>query len=971
MASQFSKEITLQQCSSNCNFSFADFVDVDLDGDIDFLPVEYRSKSIMYMENNGKGQFGTPKTILSNLPTLKSYLFTDWDFDGDMDIVTGYEALNKIVLHVNKGNFQFEPEIILMENIDLFNGSLHVEAEDLDADGKKEFVFSIYSTNGLHFIDVVHQDSVSVNKVLTNVKGSHRTKIYDMDQDGDFDVLNEPTGLESVFFVENDGTGQFNNYFPIATFNTNEYATTFDVGDLDLDGDIDLITGNYTSAIQVHFNDGQMKFTKVHVGSHKNPHVVLSDIDGDGDLDVYVDNTAVSPATSSINIAFWRENYGKGNFGPAQTIIPVESDPYIMHVADLDGDGDDEIIAVSDIKDRIYYYKNLFRTPYLEGLVFEDLNMNQIRENEEEKIFGHFLKITPEPVATVLSDNGYYKYYLDKGVYKISPKEDACYMLSGLSEMIIQIDTANQYRDVAVTRNSSKNHFGSYIHSGFTRCGFEVPVYLITKNEGCLPGRASTKVCFDSLATFISSDIAFSSVDGNCYTWESDSLDVQQSSKVTMILKIAGEEHIGEQIEIPVITKGIHEELMPADTTVFRSTINCSFDPNDKTIHPDRGGSRNVLKREPILYTIRFQNTGTDTAFQVEIRDRLSDQLDINSLQLIDQSHPGDVLWNTIDKKLKVTFRNILLPDSTTNYERSQGYLSFLIKAKDNLLNKSTITNMAEIYFDYNKPILTNLAKVRVVDAFTCADSIDHHGRDIFPLNYSILTKDNTCHNSLDGNIQIDFSKGLPPYQVNDSIVVETYELHSLPEGVYSFIVADSGNCNDTLTVIISTPDTLEATYIVNPTSGLGIHDGKITIQTIAGGTPPFQIYVNGILSPGYEIKNLQAGSYELKILDNNDCEFNATVEVGESVDTENTDIQSHPVISPNPMRDILEISIPNGSWKDGHYALYDVMGRLIYKNKWSSLTSSSLNAKINLGVFAKWGLFFRHEKRNGRSLFM
>lgn len=66
---------------------------------------------------------------------------------------------------------------------------------------------------------------------------------------------------------------------------------------------------------------------------------------------------------------------------------------------------------------------------------------------------------------------------------------------------------------------------------------------------------------------------------------------------------------------------------------------------------------------------------------------------------------------------------------------------------------------MAEIYFDYNKPILTNLAKVRVVDAFTCADSIDHHGRDIFPLNYSILTKDNTCHNSLDGNIQIDFLK--------------------------------------------------------------------------------------------------------------------------------------------------------------------------------------------------------------------
>ena len=634
-------------------------------------------------------------------------------------------------------------------------------------------------------------------------------------------------------------------------------------------------------------------------------------------------------------------------------------------MADLDSDGDDEIIAISDIQDRIYYYKNLFRTPYLEGLVFEDLNMNQIRENDEKNISGHFLKITPEPVATVLSDNGYYKYYLDKGVYKIAPRaDDVCYSLSGLSEMVIQVDTANQYRDIAITRNSNKKHFESYIHAGFTRCGFEVPVYLITKNEGCLPGRAATTVCFDSLATFISSDIAFVKVEGNCYTWESDTLDMQQSSKVTMILKIAGEEHIGEQIEIPVFTKEIDEAIMQSDTTVFRSTINCSYDPNDKTMHPDRGGSRNVLKQEAILYTIRFQNTGTDTAFQVEIRDRLSDQLDINSLQLADQSHPGDLLWNTIDKKLKVTFRNILLPDSATNYEKSQGYLSFLVKAKNSLLNKSAITNVAEIYFDYNKPILTNVAKIRIVDAFACADSIDNHGKDIIPLHYSITTKDNTCHNSMDARIQLDFSKGLPPYRVNDSIIFESLYLDSLPGGVYTFKVADSGNCRDSVSVIILTPDSLEAAYIVKPTTGPGFHDGRINIQSITGGTPPFQIYVNGSLS-GYEIKNLPAGSYALKILDNNDCAFNVTVEVGESVDVENIDVLSHPVISPNPVKDMLEISIPNDSWKEGHYELYDVMGRFMYKNKWGSQPSAT-STKINLEFLHNGVYFFVMKKESG-----
>ena len=57
---------------------------------------------------------------------------------------------------------------------------------------------------------------------------------------------------------------------------------------------------------------------------------------------------------------------------------------------------------------------------------------------------------------------------------------------------------------------------------------------------------------------------------------------------------------------------------------------------------------------------------------------------------------------------LEWTFPNILLPDSTTNEPLSNGFLSFKVKQKPNLPDGTLFTNDAEIYFDFNEPIITN-----------------------------------------------------------------------------------------------------------------------------------------------------------------------------------------------------------------------------------------------------------------------
>jgi len=57
---------------------------------------------------------------------------------------------------------------------------------------------------------------------------------------------------------------------------------------------------------------------------------------------------------------------------------------------------------------------------------------------------------------------------------------------------------------------------------------------------------------------------------------------------------------------------------------------------------------------------------------------------------------------------LTFEFRDIFLPDSTSNFEGSQGYVSYLIRTIDGLAENTPVTNSAGIYFDLNPPVITN-----------------------------------------------------------------------------------------------------------------------------------------------------------------------------------------------------------------------------------------------------------------------
>ena len=135
-----------------------------------------------------------------------------------------------------------------------------------------------------------------------------------------------------------------------------------------------------------------------------------------------------------------------------------------------------------------------------------------------------------------------------------------------------------------------------------------------------------------------------------------------------------------------------------------------AVDPNDKQVFPTGWGTAgNVEPETEFKYTIRFQNTGTDTAFKVVLVDSLDSNLDIASLQIGSSSHSFAFKVSGKGRPvLSWTFDNIMLPDSSRNQLGSNGFVSFSIRPKTGLALGTRLENFADIYFDFNDPVRTN-----------------------------------------------------------------------------------------------------------------------------------------------------------------------------------------------------------------------------------------------------------------------
>ena len=248
--------------------------------------------------------------------------------------------------------------------------------------------------------------------------------------------------------------------------------------------------------------------------------------------------------------------------------------------------------------------------------------------------------------------------------------------------------------------------------NGPARPGFQLLYGLNLRNNTAANAGASTLTFeFDPVLGYVSASPTPSSVVGNTVTWNLTGIGAYASANRFVQLQVPPDIGlIGTVLSATATVATTNTDAVPANNVwTSQQIITAAYDPNDKRARTSTGLSDEVYfidQDEWIDYVIRFQNTGTDTAFSVVVTDTLPATLDPATIEVGAASHA--MSWNlTGHGILRFNFPNILLPDSNVNEPLSHGFVGFRIRPRLPIEPGTLIENTANIYFDFNPPVIT------------------------------------------------------------------------------------------------------------------------------------------------------------------------------------------------------------------------------------------------------------------------
>ncbi|MBF0383521.1 MAG: VCBS repeat-containing protein, partial [Magnetococcales bacterium] len=325
--------------------------DLDNDGDLDAFIPRFGPSDRIYM-NEGTGKFTDSGQRVGTASGFTHATWAvalgDLDNDGDLDVfvgmTTGSAAAprpNHILLNNGDGTFQDSGQVLGVDK------TAAVALEDVDGDGDLD---ALVLNQGASRV-LLNNGSGLFTDTGQSLPSGGGISVGDVDGDGDSDfvIASGSTRTDKLFLNDGKGTftdsGQsFNVYH--GTYALNYSSEDVKLGDLDGDGDLDIFMGinsnaNISVGSRVWINNGSGQFTSTgqQLG---NPSyrldirgMDLGDLDGDGDLDVIFTHYLGSRQPDWILL-----NDGLGHFSDGGFLPNTHSNSSSIALADLDNDGD-------------------------------------------------------------------------------------------------------------------------------------------------------------------------------------------------------------------------------------------------------------------------------------------------------------------------------------------------------------------------------------------------------------------------------------------------------------------------------------------------------------------------------------------------------------------------------------------------------------------------------------------------------
>ena len=366
--------------------SWINLVDLDDDGDLDALigggnnySSAQNTEPVRYFENTGDFVFEERDGL--NLAPFDGVdvsqqatpAFTDIDGDGDMDAILGGKYSLRLTVYKNTDGFLFlDPEDPLAE-VNMADKTLPVFV-DIDGDGDQDlFVTSGYN---LRFFEN-DNDSFSETDSPLNLSSFERPSLtfIDIDKDDDLDAFAFNNDSHSIEFFRNTGDAEapaFQSETAPEPFNTLDFFEVLKITgvDIDHDGDLDMVVSDsessgytYSTSFRLFDNAGNGSFNEVSPSPFRTTEEILgskysflnlADMDGDGDLDLFVGYGEDYFGYRGGTVAY----YENQNPAPVTSVsqnsvnvslgIPVRLDPDLTIE---DDDEDDIVLATVVISD--------------------------------------------------------------------------------------------------------------------------------------------------------------------------------------------------------------------------------------------------------------------------------------------------------------------------------------------------------------------------------------------------------------------------------------------------------------------------------------------------------------------------------------------------------------------------------------------------------------------------------------------